>query len=513
MVIGGRLEPAPALNNPERYLGYNKGMRTIGVVLWMLLWGVVHAQVMVRSVQLEGVSVAPPEQVGASLYRLIGTAPTAEQLQEALQQTEAWYHTRGYTLARVVDYTLDEAGTLRVEIAEGAIEAIEVRGNKRTRTDVLRRLVGIRPGEVYNEERIQRVRQRLGRFPFLRDAKLGAEPADQVGLTNLVLQVEEEQSLDFAVAAGYTSEQGFIGYAEVVETNFAGLGHRARVQWQREQVRNPLTGEYEALRPSYALSYEAPRALPGAFNFGIEAYDRAPFYPVFYADFDTLRRYERRRGATVYVGLDWRELFEIRLRYRADRVDYDDAPANLLSTGERLANRGRFDALGVQVIYDTREGRFPRSGLYATLLAERTVGGDFRFTRVMGEARYYIPLPNQHTLMLRGVAGAGSDDMPLSEQFWIGGYDLLRGYDLDEFRGTRMAVGTVEYQFPVLEAVQAAAFVDVGTVWSRGVPFERVPVRLGVGAGLRFASPIGLIRFDLAYGKRGFAYLSLAGTY
>jgi outer membrane translocation and assembly module TamA len=38
-------------------------------------------------------------------------------------------------------------------------------------------------------------------------------------------------------------------------------------------------------------------------------------------------------------------------------------------------------------------------------------------------------------------------------------------------------------------------------------------VRAGVGAGLRFASPIGLIRLDLAYGKRGFVYLSLAGVY
>jgi len=38
-------------------------------------------------------------------------------------------------------------------------------------------------------------------------------------------------------------------------------------------------------------------------------------------------------------------------------------------------------------------------------------------------------------------------------------------------------------------------------------------VRAGIGAGLRFASPIGLIRLDLAYGKRAFVYLSLAGVY
>ena len=64
-----------------------------------------------------------------------------------------------------------------------------------------------------------------------------------------------------------------------------------------------------------------------------------------------------------------------------------------------------------------------------------------------------------------------------------------------------------------MEAVQAAVFVDVGAVWSSGTELSDVPVRAGVGAGLLFASPIGLIRLDLAYGKRGFVYLSLAGVY
>lgn len=488
-------------------------MRVLGCLIAMVWLGCLFAQTTVRSVQVQGVSVAAPEQVGASLFALVGTAPTDAQIREALESLEAWYRQRGYALARVLDYMLDESGTLTVQVAEGVIERIEVQGNTRTRTEVLRRLVGVRPGEVYNEERLQRVRQRLGRFPFLRDAKLGAEAGEQIGTTNLLLQIEEEQSLDFAVAAGYSSEQGFVGYAELVETNVGGLGHRARVQWQREQVRNPLTGEYEALRPSYSLSYEAPRALPGAFNFGIELYDRAPFYPVFYADLDTVRRYERRRGVAAYLGFDWRELFELRVRYRADRVDYNDAPDTLLTPPVRAANRGRFDALGVQVIYDTREGRFPRSGLYASVLTERALSGDFRFTRALGEARYYIPLRNESTLSLRGVAGVASDDAPLSELFWAGGYDLLRGYAQDEFRGNRLAVASAEYLFPVLEAVQAAVFVDLGAVWSSDTELARVPVRAGAGAGLRFASPIGLIRFDLAYGKRGFVYLSLAGTY
>ncbi|MEN3000488.1 MAG: BamA/TamA family outer membrane protein [Armatimonadota bacterium] len=469
----------------------------------------------ITAIELRGVEVGSPSAITTLLQPLVGTQPTAEQLQAAFRAVVDWYRQRGYVLAQVAGYEQDETGKLVVEIAEGKIEEIVVQGNRRTRASVLRQLVGLKPGEVYNEQRVQRIRQRLGRFPFLRDAKLGPEAGSELGTTRLLLQVEEERSFDVAVALGYTSEDGFIGYAEMHETNIAGRGHRARLQWQREQVRDPETGEITPLRPSYALSYEAPRFLPGAFNFGIEVYDCAPFYPVFYSDLDNLRRYERRRGLTAYVGLDWRELFELRLRFRSDEVDYDDAPPELISPVERSVNRGRINAIGFQVLYDTRQGRpFTRTGLYATVLAERTLNGsDFRFARVIGEAQYYISFGGERVLLLRGLAGMASEPLPLSEKFWLGGFELLRGYDQDEFRGDQMLLGSAEYRFPIMEAVQGALFVDVGTAWDREQTLRARDVRIGAGVGLRFASPIGIIRFDLAYGKRTFAYLSLSTGY
>lgn len=467
-----------------------------------------------RAVQLKGVTVASPEQVGASVYALIGTTPSPEQLQSALQAMEGWYRERGYTLAKVADYTLGTDGTLTVEVIEGVIQDVAIEGSKRTRPEVLRRLVGVRPGEVYNEERIARIRQRLGRFQFLRDARLSPQPTEELGKATLVLQVEEERSSDLAIAAGYTSDEGFVGYIDFIETNVGGLAHRFRFQLQREVYRNLDTGELEPQRASVAASYEAPRLLPGAFNFGIEVYDRAPFYPVFYLETDILRRFERRVGVNAYIGLDWRELFELRLRYRADRVDYDDAPPYRLNPIQKLSNRGKFSTLGFQVLFDTREGHsFVYSGLFVSLLTERTLSGsDFQFTRFLAEAEYVVPMGNRQTLHLRGMLGAGSDTLPISEQFWLGGYDLLRGYSQDEFRGTRALAGSVEYRLPVMEAIQGALFVDAGAVWtpSQG---EQARLRWGAGVGLRFASPIGLLRLDVAYGKHGFVYLSLDTLY
>ncbi len=463
----------------------------------------------VRSLQIEGATVIPRAELEALLQPLVGTTPTETQIQQALASIESRYHERGYTLARVSDYTLREDGTLVVTIAEGRIEKIVISGNRRTRTSVLNRLMGVKPGEVYNEARIQRIRQRLGRFQFLRDVKLGSEPGEALGEAVLHLQVEEERSFDFAVAAGYTSEEGFVGYVDFVEHNVAGLGHRLQGQFQRELRRDPVTGEQTAMRPSFAVRYEMPRFLPGSLNFGVEFYDKNPFYPLFYMDVNHLRRYERRQGVSTYLGLDWRDLFEIRLRYRNDKVSYDDAPAGLISPIDRLNNRGQFQTLGFQVLYDTRQGgAFVESGFFGMFWAERTLaGGDFQFSRALGEAQYYIPLANQRQLVLRGMAGVASNGTPLSEQFWIGGYDLLRGYNQDAYHGTRVVLGSAEYRFPVLEGVQAGVFVDAGTVW--GDSQQNAQLRWGVGAGLRFATPLGMIKLDAAYGERGFVYLSL----
>jgi hemolysin activation/secretion protein len=155
----------------------------------------------ITDIALQGVEVGSPESIRVLLQPLVGTQPSAEQLQNAFRAVAEWYRQRGYTLAQVASYEQDAEGRLLVEIAEGTIEAIEVQGNRRTRASVLRHLIGVKPGAVYNERHLQRVRQRLGRFPFLREAQLGPEPGSAPGTTCLVLQVEEERSLDVAIAA------------------------------------------------------------------------------------------------------------------------------------------------------------------------------------------------------------------------------------------------------------------------------------------------------------------------
>ena len=66
--------------------------------------------------------------------------------------------------------------------------------------------------------------------------------------------------------------------------------------------------------------------------------------------------------------------------------------------------------------------------------------------------------------------------------------------------GTRVLESSFEYRFPITpDAFEGVAFVDVGQVWDRDESVDLSALAWTPGAGLRYYSPIGPIRLDLAY--------------
>ncbi len=64
--------------------------------------------------------------------------------------------------------------------------------------------------------------------------------------------------------------------------------------------------------------------------------------------------------------------------------------------------------------------------------------------------------------------------------------------------GTKLLEGSLELRFPVVgPTVEGAAFVDVGQVWSEGVKLSDLEVTPGFG--IRYFTPIGPVRVDVAY--------------
>jgi translocation and assembly module TamA len=158
----------------------------------------------------------------------------------------------------------------------------------------------------------------------------------------------------------------------------------------------------------------------------------------------------------------------------------------------------------------------PRSGYLALIelggappaLASRA------FLRAVISGSFFVPFGRRGDLLLRGQAARVLADsrqgIPTSFLFRTGGDQTVRGYAFESLGvrqgdaivgGRRMVVASAEYTHWVGDGWGIAGFVDAGNAWD-GDSELKVDPAIGVGLGVRFRTPIGPIRADLAYGEQ-----------
>ncbi len=160
----------------------------------------------------------------------------------------------------------------------------------------------------------------------------------------------------------------------------------------------------------------------------------------------------------------------------------------------------------------TSGGSMPMSGDKYSIsfeVADDSVVSRTSMFRIQGRSAWIGSIGNDH----RGVARVGFSanivddilDLPPSIRFFAGGDNNLRGYEYESISpkdatgaliGAKyMATASIEYQYRVTGNWWLATFVDTGDAWN-----SSVALKVGPGVGIRWASPVGPIRFDFAWG-------------
>lgn len=125
--------------------------------------------------------------------------------------------------------------------------------------------------------------------------------------------------------------------------------------------------------------------------------------------------------------------------------------------------------------------------------------------------RYWFGTTGRSVLALRAlvgsVQGAGQFELPPDQRFYAGGSATVRGFkyqsigprfpDNNPMGGASIDAGTVEFRQRLFGDFGLAAFVDAGQVSARSAPFEGT-LRVGIGTGVRYYTPIGPVRLDIA---------------
>ncbi len=229
-----------------------------------------------------------------------------------------------------------------------------------------------------------------------------------------------------------------------------------------------------------------------------------------------------------------------RLQYGIRNID--DSDTQSLEGTVELARRWEFDNDWVQTVYfrttyedfeqggeadqvwlfypgiqwsrtRTRPQRFPLWGDRQQLSLEYsdTVwGSDATFARITGDTEWIRMIGNDNRFLARISLGAIETDdfakIPPSLRFFAGGDRSVRGYSYESLSprneegrlrgGQQMLTSTLEYQRRVTGDWWGATFIDNGDAFDNWGPND---LKTGAGAGVRWVSPVGPIRFDIAH--------------
>jgi translocation and assembly module TamA len=97
-------------------------------------------------------------------------------------------------------------------------------------------------------------------------------------------------------------------------------------------------------------------------------------------------------------------------------------------------------------------------------------------------------------------------DIPYNLRYFTGGDQSIRGFDYKSLSpieegykvgGQALAIGSMEYNYQFKEGWRAAVFTDIGNAYDKKFSNDTA---YGAGVGIRWASPIGPIRIDVASG-------------
>ncbi len=350
--------------------------------------------------------------------------------------------------------------------------------------EFLARYVNYDPGDLYTQTRLLTLQRRLVDadyfsvvevYPETDAAKDGTVPI------HVDLVPAKRSIYTYGVSLGTDSGAGVKGSLERRWVN--NFGHKFRSGAEISQRLKTL-----------AANYEIPLADKSRTTYGLN---------LSYLDQQT----DTSRSKLTKIGLartrDWKgwvQTFAVQWLSGNFEIGGEQASSTLLYPELILYKREADDLV------------YPREGYSATINARAGAKGvlsDTSFVNASIDARYIHALSDNQRILTRGIFGAlyaqDFSAMPPELRFFAGGDRSIRGYNYQELGplnaagkvrgGKYLAVLSGEYEYAFSENWAVAGFADVGNAFDAG----NADVKKTVGTGIRWRSPVGIVRVDFAF--------------
>lgn len=402
-----------------------------------------------------------------------------------------------------VDYTI----TVNFFIVEGEpirVGDIQVRGLQKTQQYVVIRELEIKPGDLYDNNKLARSQTRLFQTGLFRSARMAPIRSDSSTTTrDLLVSVTELPGGEISFGGGFASVERFRASYSLVHRNWLG---RAFAIGTNGQVSQLLQQADAGVTQPWLFHTRTTGTLRG-----------------FFTRQDRISHIEREAGVAVSASREISRAFRSQTIYTVKQVrisSLSDSLTQILHSGSATDSlRSRREGSLTQVIlYDTRDDILnPKVGLFGQIqgnIAAPILGSSSQNKNstlsLSGIIRKYIPIRNfpdfATSLSISYVRGLNNGLIPLDKILYVGGDRSVRGFSIDQIGQPEGGVIAISSQNEIripLSSMILSGFLDWGGVGKTVRSFGLDDIQVGFGGGLRVNSPIGLIRGDIGFHQKG----------
>ncbi|MHC1712272.1 MAG: outer membrane protein assembly factor BamA [Solidesulfovibrio sp.] len=380
------------------------------------------------------------------------------------------------------------------------VRRVTIEGNEKTRDNVVRREVKLADGDMFSGSKLRRSNERLDKLEYFEKVDVETVPTDNPNEVDIKVKVKDKNTGSISVGAGYsTSDSVFFG-GSIEEKNLFGKGYHAKFQ-----------GMFSGTSSRGVLSFTNPRLYDSNLAVGADIYQ-------VYKAYDDFRK--TTTGGKVRAAYPLGEYTILSWDYRLEH--YNVYHTNIYASSVIQQSKGWHWASVASVALDrdtVDSATKPTKGTRNTLSLEYgggALGGDDAFVKPSVTSNFFYPLPLDLVFHWRGSAAIlfpnAGGDIPVFERFYLGGINNVRGYEVDKispkdpFTGERIGgraqfFTNFETIFPISKSngFYGVVFADAGNSWENYTDINTDLYR-SVGAGVRWYSPMGLIRVEYGYG-------------
>ena len=379
---------------------------------------------------------------------------------------------------------------------------VEITGNTKTMDRVIRHSLDVSDGRTYTATGLKTSKENLTRSSYFKDVKISTAPSTVPGEMDAKIEVQEGPTGTLSGGLGYSSLDKIFGVVQLTENNLFGRGWKAS-----------LNSQFGARRTTYSLDFRDPHFLDSDFSLLLGVFKTKVKYPDFEKD---------AVGGRVGFGYDFSRFMNGSVSLRMDETKIlglaGSVPAwNVRQEIDKGLQRTR--SIGWNVTRNTTDKFIDPSkgGVQSASLeyAGGPLGGDSQFVKYFLNAKWFYPVTattvfSWNLLWGHVIPTAGGAEVPLFERFFLGGPYSIRGFRSRELSptdpntgeaigGNKELVGNLEYLFPLVGDIgfKGVLFFDAGNAWAQGSwPFKDQGLWASYGAGIRWYSPMGPLRFE-----------------